>query len=409
MAGNGHHCRSGDRTNLLSSQVKAPPHFFKIIRSSVVPRQKLRIPKKFISQYGKNLGNRGFLRVPSGAVWTVELVTSNGDVWMCSGWKEFAKFYSLCFGHLLVFRYDGSYNFDVFIFDKSASEIEYPVSANHGEETNVNGNGNFKIPKTEAIEIDDSVETLGDIPCATYSTGREEMYKRPRRDDIEKFGIQTNQKTRQASYCRENIEKDISIEILDDSLVPDFPVSDQERANKKSRTENNFNMLDFSPDIQSKGVKLPNQKKNVKLEIETEEYPGGTSIEQSRHRSRTPAKMQSVTANMNSTALERAQNFKAKNPFFVVQMQPSYITQSLEIPRSFVKNYLRNNQKNIILQISDGTTWSARCYTQTMKGRCRLGWASFVLDNNLKVGDACVFELVSKSIEPKLNVIIFRK
>ncbi|KAH7850740.1 hypothetical protein Vadar_002284 [Vaccinium darrowii] len=396
MPGNGHHWRSGDRTNLLSSQVKAQPHFFKIIRSSVVPRQKLRIPKKFISQYGKNLGNRGFLRVPSGAVWTIELVTSNGDVWMCNGWKEFAKFYSLGFGHLLVFRYDGSYNFDVFIFDKSASEIEYPVSANHGEQTNMNGNGNLKIPKMEAIEIDDSVETLGDIPCATYSTGREEMYKRPRRDDIEKFGIQSNQKTRQASYCRAKIAGDISVEILDDSLVPDFPVSDHERANKKSRTENNSN----PPDI---------QKKNVKIGIETEEYPGGTSIEQSRHRSRTPAKMQSLTANVNSTALERAQNFKAKNPFFVVQMQPSYITQSLEIPRSFVKNYLRNNQKNIILQISDGTTWSARCYTQTMKGRCRLGWASFVLDNNLKVGDACVFELVSKSIEPKLNVIIFRK
>ncbi|KAH7851110.1 hypothetical protein Vadar_007437 [Vaccinium darrowii] len=151
-------------------------------------------------QYGKNLGNHVFLRVPSGAVWTAELVTSNDAVWMCNGWKEFAKYYSLGFGHLLVFRYDGSYNFHVLIFDKSASKIEYPVSANHGEQTNINGNGNLKIPKMEAIEIDDSIEILGLRRRPMYSTGREEIYTRPRRDDIEKLGIRSCPKTRKATY-----------------------------------------------------------------------------------------------------------------------------------------------------------------------------------------------------------------
>ncbi|KAG5535735.1 hypothetical protein RHGRI_023483 [Rhododendron griersonianum] len=154
----------------------------------------LGIPMKFTSQYGKNLGNHVFLKVPSGAVWKVELERSNGVVWMCNGWKEFAKHYSIGYGHLLVFRYNENCKFNVLIFDTSASEIEYPVSATHGEQTNINGNGNSKNPVTEdAIEIDDSVETLGVTPGATYNTEREEIYGR---GEIEKLGIQTRQKNK---------------------------------------------------------------------------------------------------------------------------------------------------------------------------------------------------------------------
>ncbi|KAH7850776.1 hypothetical protein Vadar_002877 [Vaccinium darrowii] len=408
MASNSRRLRSDDGSNRSTSQVKAPPQFFKIIHSSAVPYQKLRIPNKFLSQYGKNLGSHVFLKVPSGAVWKVELVKSNGGVWMCNGWKEFAKYYSIGYGHLLVFRYDGSYNFHVIIFDTSASEIEYPLSATHGEQTNINGNGNSRILEKEDIEIDDSVETLDDVPCETYNTRREDTY---RRDEIEELGISSCRKTRKASCYRANIEKDSSVEILDDSFVPDFPVSDRERANKKSRMENTSTIREFPPDIQSKGLKLPNQEKNVKIEIE-KEYPGDMSIEQKRHPSQMPVKMLSTTGNVNSTAIERARNFKSKKTFFVVQMQPSYVARkyALNMPLKFVKKYLSDNQKNISLQISDGTTWSVRCYAPSViNGKRSIGWGPFARGNNLKVGDVCIFELMSKGIEPKLNVTIFRE
>ncbi|KAI8542284.1 hypothetical protein RHMOL_Rhmol08G0127100 [Rhododendron molle] len=387
----------------------APPHFFKIIHSSGVPHQKLRIPLKFTSQYGKNLGNHAFLKVPSGAVWKLELEKSNGVVWMRNGWKEFAKYYSIGFGHLLVFRYDGNCNFNVFIFDKSASEIEYPISATHDGQTNINGNENSKIPVTEdVIEIDDSVETLRDTPCATYNTKREEIYGR---GEIEKLGIQTRQKTRQASYYRANIEKDVSVKILDDSLVRDFPDSERKRANAKSGTGNNPNMHEFSPDIQSKGLKLPNQKMDVKTEIETEEGAGGTSTGPRRHQSQIPVKMLSATANMNSRALLTARDFKSKKPFFTVHMQPSYVSgkSSLGMPVNFVKKYLGDHHKNVSLKISDGTIWSVRSYHRSMTAQRSLAWRQFARDNNLKVGDICIFELMGKGIEPQLNVTIFRK
>ncbi|KAF7113891.1 hypothetical protein RHSIM_RhsimUnG0104400 [Rhododendron simsii] len=410
MVGKSRGWQSGDDGSNRSSsyEVKAAPHFFKIIHSSVVPHQKLRIPTKFIGQYGKNVGNHVFLKVPSGAVWKVELERSNGVVWMCNGWKEFAKYYSIGFGHLLVFRYNGNCNFNVLIFDTSASEIEYPVSATHGEQNNINGNRNSKIPDTEdVIEIDDSVETLGDTTCATYNTKREEIYGRGE-VKIEKLGIQTRQKTRQASYYRANIEKDASVKILDDSLARDSPVSERKRVNTKSGME--INMQEFPPDILSKGLKLPNQKKDVKTEIETTEGAGGMSTGQ-RHESQIPVKMLSATANMNSRALKRARDFKSKKPFFTVHMQPSYIfsKSSLSMPLNFVKKYLGHHHKNISLKISDGTIWSVRSYRRSMSAHCSLAWHQFARDNNLKVGDICIFELMSKGIEPQLNVTIFRQ
>lgn len=57
---------------------------------------------------------------------------------------------------------------------------------------------------------------------------------------------------------------------------------------------------------------------------------------------------------------------------------------------------------DIILQVSDGRFWGARCgfyLGKRMRKRAELigGWRKFRLDNNLKVGDFCVFEMISKS------------
>ncbi|KAI8542291.1 hypothetical protein RHMOL_Rhmol08G0127400 [Rhododendron molle] len=130
----------------------SPPHFFKIIHS---PHQNLKIPRKFVTTYRKDLANHVFLKVPDGMVWKVELMKSDDDAWLCNGWKEFAKHYSICFGHFLVFRYDGVSSFHVIIFDMTASEIEYPLSATHGDETDANHMGDSQVPDTEEIEEDD--------------------------------------------------------------------------------------------------------------------------------------------------------------------------------------------------------------------------------------------------------------
>ncbi|KAI3722555.1 hypothetical protein L2E82_33595 [Cichorium intybus] len=103
-----------------------PVNFLKIILSDDTQSTGIRIPKKFTEKHGKNLLETVILKVPNGDVWRVDVQKSRGDIWLKSGWWEFAEHYDLKYGHLLMFKYEGFSIFGVIIFDTTASEIVYP-------------------------------------------------------------------------------------------------------------------------------------------------------------------------------------------------------------------------------------------------------------------------------------------
>ncbi|KAI6678165.1 hypothetical protein NL676_038961 [Syzygium grande] len=104
--------------------------FFKIILSDALESGKLGIPKSFLRRCGKDLSNSVLLKVPGGSTWTIELEKRNNDmVSLWKGWREFTEHYSIGHGHLIVFKYKGNSTFHVIIFNKSASEINYPSSS----------------------------------------------------------------------------------------------------------------------------------------------------------------------------------------------------------------------------------------------------------------------------------------
>ncbi|KAF3972555.1 hypothetical protein CMV_003954 [Castanea mollissima] len=123
-------------------------------------------------------------------------------------------------------------------------------------------------------------------------------------------------------------------------------------------------------------------------------------------------KMQPLSASVKDRALYRARVFESRNPFFTVVMQPSYFQDGrLNISCNFANKYLRKTNNDIILWVSDEGNWSIRVRfresrTGTRAEFCR-GWKAFTEDNNLKVGDVCVFELIN-SIEVAFKVAIFQ-
>eukprot|EP00257_Ricinus_communis_P015496 XP_015573422.1 B3 domain-containing transcription factor VRN1 [Ricinus communis] len=144
-------CPKSDKEPLMSKGKKT--HFFKIILDGNIRDGKLYFPRRFIRNYGNDLSSPVILKVCSGAKWEVELVKHDGKIWLQNGWKEFQKYYSLAHGSFLVFEYDqGNCDFNVIIFDKSATEIDYPVSI-------INGDTNYE-PNPEKAESNVSVEIL---------------------------------------------------------------------------------------------------------------------------------------------------------------------------------------------------------------------------------------------------------
>ncbi|MED6175910.1 hypothetical protein PIB30_082778 [Stylosanthes scabra] len=101
-----------------------PFRFFKAILKTNL--QRIKIPNKFSRRHGSALSNPVFLKPPDGTLWKVYWTKKNSnEVWFVKGWKEFTKNYSLNEGHLVLFKYEGTSQFDVIILEMNDLEIDY--------------------------------------------------------------------------------------------------------------------------------------------------------------------------------------------------------------------------------------------------------------------------------------------
>ncbi|KAL1818630.1 hypothetical protein ACET3Z_013499 [Daucus carota] len=131
--------------------------FGKIMFSEICLHDKMMIPEKFVRKYGKQLHVGVGLKVPGGAVWHVDLVGDGDKVWLQNGWPKFARFYSVAFGHFLVFKYQGNSQFDVFIYDQRGVEVDYPVesSVHMNEQRNLDLGEFSQVRKRVPMDVDE--------------------------------------------------------------------------------------------------------------------------------------------------------------------------------------------------------------------------------------------------------------
>ncbi|KAJ1436294.1 DNA-binding barrel domain superfamily [Sesbania bispinosa] len=138
-------------TFLPGRNANLPIHFFKIILETNVER--LKIPNKFTKRHEGGFSNPVFIKPPDGTEWEVYWTKQNDEIWFEKGWKEFAENYSLNHGHLVLFKYEGTSQFDVLILDQSAVEIDYPSNDTPVEDDNLDHHSD-----------DESIRILEGIP-----------------------------------------------------------------------------------------------------------------------------------------------------------------------------------------------------------------------------------------------------
>ncbi|GAB2215084.1 hypothetical protein Droror1_Dr00019459 [Drosera rotundifolia] len=345
--------------------VDSKPHFFKVIVSSIQHKQ-LRIPPRFSRKYVKELSSTARLAVTTGAVWEVELVMkSDHEVWLRRGWDRFMTDLSINLGHFLVFQYQGNSHFKVIIFDMSATEIEYqrlstktePRShCNVKEEEKVDSHDSDSDDEASMETIDDSddddvsLEILEDSTSRTTSTSEIEI------DD-------------------EDTKDETSVEILDDSVSSSRK---RKEPDEDTEDETSVEILDFSASSLRKRKEPPSTS-------------FACPVRASRDRNRMYVK---------EAILRKAKKFRCKNASFMVVMCPSYVSDkySLHIPRGHSWKYLPKKENKIItLQtVRADKTWRTK-YSVGEEASCvkmSSGWDVFVRENDLKLGDVCVFERV---------------
>ncbi|KAM5576341.1 B3 domain-containing transcription factor VRN1 [Rosa sericea] len=158
------------------------PHFFKIILNDTSRDTKLRLPYKFVKKYGGELSHSVCLKVPGGSEWEVDIMRQDCKVWFEKGWPEFSNSCSLDHGHFLVFGYEGNSKFDVCIFDRTATEIDYPITV---EDDDLSGEILEDCPRGSRNSGDKS-PLPGSPPCKKNrksSTGKPEINPKIQMDD----------------------------------------------------------------------------------------------------------------------------------------------------------------------------------------------------------------------------------
>ncbi|KAL9418351.1 hypothetical protein AB3S75_041206 [Citrus x aurantiifolia] len=111
---------------MSSSAAETSSMFYSIILPSTIHNKMLRIPPKFVGQFGDELSSVAKLAVPDGRVWQVGLTKFGRKIWFHQGWQNFVESQSISAGYFLLFKYEKNSIFRVLIFDMTACEIDYP-------------------------------------------------------------------------------------------------------------------------------------------------------------------------------------------------------------------------------------------------------------------------------------------
>ncbi|KAK1369035.1 hypothetical protein POM88_035127 [Heracleum sosnowskyi] len=407
--------------------------FFKIILNDVGCHTKLLFPKKFIRISGKYLKDSVSLNAPSGLEWSVEVKRQKGKVWLQNGWPDFANFYAIRFGYLLVFEYKGDSKFQVLIFDPSSVEIDYPLAGSDRSDFGISTQAKKRVLEVDDSRSSDNVvrackKTRTESPSAeTSSKLKQEKAKAACKVDKDRaralaYGFKSKNpffvhlmkeshivgggwpnvyipKTFKDAHGNWENNDQLTLQVAGRSWVVFCNLNLRCNQCRISRgwtifaRDNSLNVGDVCV------FELINQStKLFKVFIsraakgtdgaENERLPG---VRNEAHRSR---------------VLESVKAFKPEHPNFKVKVKDSYLYGgSITVPLEFINSHVTIDSCSVNLQLPDGRVWSVKCYIRKKCAKFSAGWKNFSRENNLAEGDICGFELVKERL---FNVVIFR-
>jgi hypothetical protein len=75
------------------------------------------------------------------------------------------------------------------------------------------------------------------------------------------------------------------------------------------------------------------------------------------------------------------------------------------VPALFAREHFPQCTTKVVLRNSEDQSWEVKYATHGNNHKLSQGWRVFVHDNNLKIGDICIFELLAKK---EILVHVFR-
>uniref|UniRef100_A0ACD6A1U3 Uncharacterized protein n=1 Tax=Avena sativa TaxID=4498 RepID=A0ACD6A1U3_AVESA len=410
--------------------------------------ERLRIPAPFNQNLQNQPTGEVYLKGQSGNTWLAELASDNEGLFFVKGWKDFVRDHSIETGHFLTFRYDGRSQFSVFIFD--AMCVEKP-SAFHARPCK------DVVVKLETSErhIDTNAagpsQVLASPPEVSDETTRKRVTEMDANGSTSKKCSSVLENSRPETSVVTCKAKLSSVMDMNSADPPETVVVPLEESNKTTRKRiremdaNDFASQEFSiasdkgkkrcpgasvgtyksastslnstEDSDSSRSMLEQSISCIKSELSSpmrlrvnKDVPThGTYSATGQRQLKVISQRPVVTEEQKNQALQRAQQFKSKNPFGLQIMKESYVYVGffLNIPSEFVRECLPRANRMLKLWDPQGKSWDVNYvyYSQRSVGAFSGGWGKFAIGNNLETFDVCVFELISKD---NIKVHIYR-
>ncbi|KAL4302485.1 hypothetical protein GQ457_10G015050 [Hibiscus cannabinus] len=425
----------------------------------------------------------------------------DGEIWLTNGWKDFVDYFSLKYGSLLIFRYEGHSRFYVpMIFDQTTFEIEYPIRVGDHEVE-------LPTPKVEEVEITTRTEKtpvlcssplkrkrmnpssgmVGTGKTGTKKAGRA-MSAAPRTStsptancfrsenpffvvNVRKSYINGRDLHIPAAFARNYLAREetkadvVGSEVEANAVLKDrdgrtWPVlkickryrlaqfgygwtafardnglqvgdscafellegpemsfrvtilwktedSDHHTAHGSTRGrvryERELNGRSrFECDYSSKNVVISSSTTNkesrvLRRKVKTEDG----EIDQVMQ----TFAIQRILNKRIARSVESASELRSDHPFFKVVITASFLQLGYpSIPGWFCNKHMERIQEDATV-IFKGKSWPMRIITCSDRaGRFSSGWKAFALENKLRVGDVCVFEMIKKNSVFKVSI-----
>ncbi|XLR49204.1 hypothetical protein S83_033864 [Arachis hypogaea] len=310
----------------------------------------LEIPPKFVEKNWKKLSNPLLLELPTGDKTEVKWVKKkNNSVWLNEGWRRVVELLKLKHGCFVTFKYNGKSKFELMVFHPNTLEIDY--SSVRGFYNDDHHQGANENDDDGGDDDDDSIEIIAEEPEQFNNRSREGTCK---------------------SMLKEVHENHDYI-VIDDDDDDDEWHSKPLLMRKRTKTKGT-----------SKSI-LKKVRRNMKCD------------------------------DNRSKALERAEaiSSKLKNPSFVRDLKRSYVDYGImQIPCSFSEQYLYRLKGSGTIWVSDNEDikWSIKYSYSDSQNRTSIygDWHKFRKENELEVGDVCVFEMMTEVEPVSFKIYIIR-
>ncbi|CAI0406784.1 unnamed protein product [Linum tenue] len=352
--------------------------FFRVMLPSVVREKKLKLPAKFVRGYGDELSSMARLSLPNGFIWKVGLAkTAADEIWFSDGWDSFASCNSINSGYLMVFKYVGSSAFEVEIFDQSTCSIRYDSGGHCVNAPRSKRQKRVKhcdcVPANKAgvDDGDGGSEDQYDLENSKPFPGKGE-------DGGDSGHIATSQ----------------------------TPIARRKNGPKRRRTQ--VIEITSSPD---------SQVASETLETGDPEKLRSCLAAKGIHTSKKLPLLSPSLYKSCKNGIQEAMKLKLKRPSFLAVVHSVGVNRAARpftIPASFMTDHIRGECKSITLEVFKGrggvNKWKLGTTLRACSGAGLLmavGWTDFASDNNLGIGDVCLFQLTSPE-DRVMRVSIFR-